>query len=75
MILLGVYNIRGRDVTCNPVVISYALISRDRAWLFVDKDKIDAKVESYLKENGIEIDGYDKVISYVKKIKEESKVL
>lgn len=69
-----VYNIRGRDVTCNPVVISYALISRDRAWLFVDKDKIDAKVESYLKENGIEIDGYDKVISYVKKIKEESKV-
>lgn len=69
-----VYNIRGRDVTCNPVVISYALISKDRAWLFVDKDKIDAKVESYLKENGIEIDEYDKVISYVKKIKEESKV-
>ena len=30
------YNIRARDVECNPVLISYALISQGEAWLFVD---------------------------------------
>ncbi|HSH35047.1 aminopeptidase P family N-terminal domain-containing protein, partial [Schnuerera sp.] len=69
-----VYNIRGRDVVSNPVVISYGLISKNKAWLFVDKDKIDTNVESYLKENGIETDGYNNVIDYVKKIDEKSKV-
>lgn len=69
-----VYNIRGRDVACNPVVISYALISKDKAWLFVDKDKVEDDVESYLKENGIEVDEYDKVIDYVKNIEKGSKV-
>ncbi|WP_243473925.1 aminopeptidase P family protein [Schnuerera ultunensis] len=69
-----VYNIRGRDVACNPVVISYALISKDKAWLFVDKDKVEDDVESHLKENGIEVDEYDKVIDYVKNIEKGSKV-
>ena len=69
-----VYNIRGRDVACNPVVISYALISQDKAWLFVDKEKIDESVESYLKENGIKVEDYEKVIDYVKNIEKKSKV-
>ncbi len=34
-----IYNIRGRDVANNPVVISYALISKEKAWLFVNKEK------------------------------------
>lgn len=69
-----VYNIRGRDVACNPVVISYALISQDEAWLFVDREKIDKSVESHLKENGIKVEDYEKVIDYVKNIEKKSKV-
>ncbi|WP_234949840.1 aminopeptidase P family protein [Tepidimicrobium xylanilyticum] len=68
------YNIRGRDVACNPVVISYALISKYEAWLFVDEDKLDDEVKTHLKENGIAVDGYDKVIDYVKGINEGNKV-
>lgn len=68
------YNIRGRDVANNPVVISYALISQDKAYLFVDKEKIDNEVEKFLKENGIEIHNYEKVIDYVKDIEKGSKV-
>ncbi|MBU5438479.1 aminopeptidase P family protein [Tissierella sp. MSJ-40] len=68
------YNIRGRDVANNPVVISYALISQDKAYLFVDKEKIDNEVEKFLKENGIEIHDYEKVIDYVKDIEKGSKV-
>ena len=69
-----VYNIRGNDIACNPVVISYALISKEKAWLFVDKSKIDDKVSAYLKENGVEIEDYDSVIDYVKNIEKNSKV-
>ncbi len=69
-----VYNIRGNDIACNPVVISYALISKEKAWLFVDKSKIDDKVSAYLKENGVEIEDYDSVIDYVKSIEKNSKV-
>ncbi len=69
-----VYNIRGRDVACNPVIISYALISQNKAWLFVDKEKIGDNVKNYLNENGVEIEDYDKVIQYVKNIENGSKV-
>lgn len=69
-----IYNIRGRDVACNPVVISYALISQDKSWLFVDKEKIDKDVKTYLKENGVEVEAYNKVIDYVKDIGKGSKV-
>lgn len=69
-----IYNIRGRDVACNPVIISYALISQDKAWLFVDKRKIDDSVKTYLKENGIEVEDYNKVIDYVKNIEKGSRI-
>lgn len=63
-----VYNIRGRDVANNPVVISYGLISKDNAWLFIDQDKLDDETRAYLRENGVEIDDYEKVADYVRKI-------
>ncbi len=69
-----VYNIRGRDVANNPVIISYAMISQDDAWLFVDENKIDEDVREYLSENGVKIDDYDKVIDHVKAIEKGSRV-
>ena len=68
------YNVRGRDVSSNPVIISYALISMDKAYLFVDKDKINSKVESFLKDNGIEVVAYDEVANYVANIEKTAKV-
>lgn len=68
------YNIRGRDVKGNPVIISYALISMDKSYLFVDKDKINNEVESFLNENSIEILPYEDVIKYVNNIENDSKI-
>lgn len=69
------YNIRGRDIAFNPVVISYAVVSKTEAYLFVDKDKINAEVEEFLKENGVETKGYEEIIAYLKFIDKSSKVL
>lgn len=68
------YNIRGKDVKNNPVVISYGLISMNKAYLFVDDDKINKEVAAFLKENDVEIKGYEDVIKYVNSIETGSKV-
>lgn len=69
-----VYNIRGNDVECNPVVTSYGLISMDKAYLFVHKSKVPTEVEKYLNDNGIEVVEYDEVRKYAENIKENSRV-
>lgn len=69
------YNIRGRDVANNPVIISYALISMNKAFLFVDGDKLNGDVISFLHENGVEVRDYDKVAEYVKELGADSKLI
>lgn len=54
-------NLRGTDVHCNPVFVSYLLISSDEVKLFVDEEKVPAEVRSYLQENGISLYIYNKV--------------
>lgn len=54
-------NLRGTDVHCNPVFVSYLLISSDEVKLFVDEEKVLAEVRSYLQENGISLYIYNKV--------------
>lgn len=54
-------NLRGTDVHCNPVFVSYLLISSDEVKLFVDEEKVSTEVRSYLQENGISLYIYNKV--------------
>ena len=46
-------NLRGSDVHCNPVFVSYLLITSQTATLFVDSRKLDASVKTYLGEIGV----------------------
>lgn len=54
-------NLRGTDVHCNPVFVSYLLITLERATLFVDDSKLDDSVREYLKGEGVDTDNYNKV--------------
>lgn len=51
-------NLRGSDVSCNPVFVSYLLIAPEYATLFVDPAKIDAGVKAYLEAEGVRTAGY-----------------
>ncbi|QAT60920.1 aminopeptidase P family protein [Acidilutibacter cellobiosedens] len=62
------YNIRGNDVRCNPVVTSYALISMDKAFLFVHQEKVPNEVREELKKNGIDIEEYNEIRKYAEEI-------
>nr|WP_199562139.1 aminopeptidase P family N-terminal domain-containing protein [Petrotoga sp. 9PW.55.5.1] len=69
MVFLG-----SQRIPKNPVIISYALISEDNAFLFVNKNKINEKVTSHLKENGVEIKEYDEIVEEIENIPSGSKV-
>lgn len=51
-------NLRGSDVHCNPVFVSYLLIASERVTLYINKEKLPADVQRYLTENGIEVASY-----------------
>lgn len=51
-------NLRGTDVHCNPVFVSYLLIDTKSATLFVDRAKLTPEVETYLEAEGVAVAGY-----------------
>ncbi|MBR6275546.1 MAG: aminopeptidase P family N-terminal domain-containing protein, partial [Prevotella sp.] len=59
-------NLRGGDVHCNPVFVSYLLIASKSATLFVDRQKLTPGVLAYLKQEGIQVDDYANVASGLK---------
>ncbi|WP_298453450.1 aminopeptidase P family protein [uncultured Prevotella sp.] len=54
-------NLRGSDVHCNPVFVSYLLITPRHATLFVDSAKLTDDVREYLKGEGVDTANYNKV--------------
>jgi len=69
------YNIRGRDVKCNPVVMSYALISHDTAILYLDMDKLSDEAAVLLGEQGIKCRQYDLVAEDLSSINKDRSIV
>ncbi|MBR6867850.1 MAG: aminopeptidase P family protein [Prevotella sp.] len=59
-------NLRGSDVYCNPVFVSYLLISTTSVTLFVNKKKLTPDVEDYLKAEGVGVAPYEDVAKGLK---------
>ena len=54
-------NLRGADVHCNPVFVSYLLIDSSSAILYINKEKVPADVEQYLQRQGVRVEAYEHV--------------
>ncbi len=59
-------NLRGTDVHCNPVFVSYLLISGSSATLYINKEKLTSEVEAYLQSQGVATAGYAEVRQGIK---------
>ena len=59
-------NLRGTDVHCNPVFVSYLLISSKDVTLYINKVKLTAEVSAYLQQEGIKVDDYENVVRGLK---------
>jgi len=55
------FNLRGGDVSFNPVFVSFALISQQQATLFVALSKVDAELRSALEQDGVTLRDYSEV--------------
>ena len=54
-------NLRGADVHCNPVFVSYLLISTKEVTLYINKVKLSPEVVTYLKTEGVGVAPYEEV--------------
>ena len=59
-------NLRGTDVHCNPVFVSYLLISSRDVTLYINKVKLTPEVEAYLKAKGVGVAAYEDVAKGLK---------
>ena len=60
-------NLRGSDVHCNPVFVSYLLISPKSVTLYINKEKLTSEVSAYLKAEDIKVEDYEQVKNGLKK--------
>jgi len=62
-----VLNLRGNDVHCNPVFVSYLLIAPDKVTLYIYKDKLSEEVQAYLSTEHVDVEEYDAVVEGLKR--------
>lgn len=68
------FNIRGTDVTYNPVVISYAFISEKESVLFVNPKKLPTEIAEHLQKEGVTLADYGMLTTYLSRLPERTRV-
>ena len=69
------FNIRGSDVEYNPVAISYALITDEEAYIFINDEKVPGDVKGALAQDGITFCAYDEVFPFLKRLRPGTRIL
>lgn len=62
------FNLRGADVSFNPVFVSFALISQQQATLFVALDKVDGALRATLEQEGVSLRDYSEAGSALREV-------
>ncbi len=69
------FNLRGGDVSFNPVFVSFALINQQQATLFVALSKVDADLRAVLEADGVTLRDYREVAEALRAVPSGSSVL
>lgn len=70
-----ILNIRGNDIPCNPVVLSYLIVEKGQCVLFAGEDIFTQEAQEQLKKDGISFAPYESVFSYVEQFQEKERIL
>ena len=68
-------NIRGNDIDFFPLVLSYAIIKKNSLELYIDERKLDDKLKTIFKKEGVNLHPYNAIYEDVKKLPENATVL
>ena len=73
--LAWVFNVRGNDVSFNPVAVGFGYIGEKEAVIFVAPAKVPEEVRSYLTANGVTLKGYTELDSFIAALPAEVRLL
>lgn len=65
-------NVRGSDVHCNPVVVSYLLIDQEEVHYFIRPQKVTNELAAYIEENKIQVHPYEDIACFLGRLQAES---
>jgi len=68
-------NVRGHDIGCVPVVMSYLVMNQSECIWFLQEEVLNDELKAYLAENGVTTKPYDSIYEYVKTLLETTRVL
>ncbi|KAI1151183.1 aminopeptidase-like protein [Nemania diffusa] len=57
------FNLRGNDIPYNPVFFSYAIVTPDKATLYIDSSKLSSECQEFLEKNNVVIKPYEDIFS------------
>ena len=69
------YNIRGNDVENTPLLMSFAVIDTEKAYLFAIEETINDEVRNELEKQGIEVRAYDEIYKFISTIDKDRTVM
>ena len=63
--LMWLFNLRGRDVECTPVALSFGVVTMDRQVLFIQEEAVTGEIRSYAARTGLELRPYEEVFAFL----------
>lgn len=73
--LMWLFNIRGNDVECNPVALSYAYLTKEECHYFIQEGEVTDALRTHAAKYGITLHAYEDAISFMEGCTMEGKVL
>lgn len=73
--IMWLTNIRGNDVSYNPVALSYVFVGEKKAYIFLQESEVTKEVSDYFEAHNIEIRDYHEVISFLGNLAKEDRIL
>ena len=73
--LMWLLNIRGADVECNPVALSYAYLTKEECFLFIQEGEVTEALRTHADKYGVTLLPYGQVVSFLKERAEKETVL
>lgn len=73
--LMWLLNIRGNDVKCNPVALSYGFLTMEEMYFFIQQPEVTEEFARYARENHITVKGYEEIGDFLDRYDYKGKVL
>ncbi len=67
--IVWLLNIRGNDIPCNPVVLSYLMVTENDLFFYVNPEVLSGEVQEYLSNLGVTVRPYNDIYAEAKKLK------